>query len=950
MPIPILITPNPTQQSWRREAELKRRHWRPNGKRPDWRHWMRRLLVAAGLGALGLVVVGLVAVLWVSASLPDPNKLLDRVVPLSTKIYDRTGKVVLYDVYGVQRRTQVELTALPPHLITATLAAEDREFYTHRGFRLKSFLRAIWANLSSSSRQGGSTITQQLVKNAILTPEKTYTRKLKELILSIQIERTFTKDQILKMYFNEIPYGGPVYGAAAAAEYYFGKPVGELSLAESAILAALPQSPSRLSPYGPNRDLLIARQHWILDSMVDLGQLKTEEAKTAKTEEVTFQPPREQITAPHFVFYIRNYLSQRFGEQAVEQGGLKVVTTLDLDHQGAAEKAVVEGGEKNAKQWGASNAALVSLDAKTGEILAMVGSRDYFDEDIDGQVNVVTRPRQPGSSFKPIVYAAAFRRGFQPETILYDVVTSFPNADGKPYEPHNYNDKEHGPVSMRSALAGSLNIPAVKTLYLAGIGNVLDLADELGYTTLTQRSRFGLSLVLGGGEVKLLEHVGAYSAFAQDGTRVVPAGVLKVEDSKGNLLEEFKPKRLNALEPQVARQVANVLSDNNARSFIFGATSALILPDRPVGAKTGTTNDYRDAWTIGFTPTLVAGVWVGNNDNTEMKRGADGSVVAAPIWQNYLKAVTAGTPVTTFTPPDPAPLTNPALAGGLTSGVTVIIDRSTGKLATDLTPPSLREERTYRAPHSILHFVNPDDPTGPPPTNPAADPQYSAWESAVQRWATEQGIIPEAPPTEVDDAHVPANAPTVQILNPIANQRIDSREVTVAVSVSAPRGVSRVTYELSGRTIGTVRQYPFTLVTTLEDPSLINGFATLRATAYDDIDNQGTHSIDINLMLPALPPALEWRSPAAGTRVSAGNFPLRLELGILRPTSLSSVNLTAISESGESIYLNTLRQFSSVVSTPWTAAPPPGTYRIRLEVTTQGGGTYQGPETSVVVE
>ncbi len=949
MPIPPLITPRPTQQSWRREAPATRRRWQPNGKRPNWRRWLRRILLAAGIGALGFAGLSVGLVLWVSASLPDPNQLLDRVVPLSTKIYDRTGKVVLYDVYGEQRRTQVELAALPPHLVNATIAAEDHEFYTHRGFRLKSFARAAWATLRGN-RQGGSTITQQLVKNAILTPEKTFIRKLKELILSIQIERTFTKDQILRMYFNEIPYGGPVYGAAAAADYYFGKPVGELTLAESAILAALPQSPSRLSPHGPNRDLLLTRQQRILDSMVKLGLLKPEEAAAARAEEVKFQPPREQITAPHFVFYVRDQLTQRYGEAAVEQGGLKVVTTLDLDHQAAAEAAVAAGGERNAKQWQASNAALVSLDAKTGEILAMVGSRDYFDDAIDGQVNVTVRPRQPGSSFKPIVYAAAFDRGFQPETVLYDVRTTFGNYGGKPYEPNNYDGKEHGPVTMRQALAGSLNIPAVKTIYLAGIGEVLDLADDLGYTTLTQRSRFGLSLVLGGGEVKLLEHTAAYSAFAQDGLRVVPAGVLRVHDAKGNLLEEFKPSRKPALKPQVARQIASVLSDNDARAFIFGAGNSLVLPDRPVLAKTGTTNDYRDAWTIGGTPSLVAGVWVGNNDNDEMKRGADGSVVAAPIWQSYLKTMTAGTPVEAFNPPDPVPATNPALAGALAGGVTVTIDRASGKLATDLTPPGYREERTFRQPHSILRYVDRANPTGPPPPNPSADPEEPAWEAAVQRWAAEQRIVPESPPAETDDLHVPANAPMVQIISPIANQRVDGRELTVTVQVSAPRGVSRVTFELAGRPIGTVRSAPFTLQATLEDPGLANGFATLRATAYDDIDNQGSHSLDLNLVLPAAAPALEWRSPAAGSRVLASDFPLRLELGILRPASLSAVNLTAVSDRGESIYLNTLRQFPAVVSTPWVTPPPPGAYRLRLEVTTSGGSTYEGPETTVTVE
>ena len=476
--------------------------------------------------------------------------------------------------------------------------------------------------------------------------------------------------------------------------------------------------------------------------------------------------------APHFVFYVRELLAEKFGEEFTERGGLKVITTLDFELQQIAEEEVQNGARRNEKEFGGKNAALAALDVATGQILAMVGSRDYFDETVDGNVNVTLRPRQPGSSFKPIVYAAAFAKGFTADTLIWDVVTNF-KVQPKDYEPHNYDGKEHGLVNLRKALAGSLNIPAVKLIYLTGIDRVLDLADLLGYTTLKDRSRFGLSLVLGGGEVKLLEHVNAFAAFARDGRALPPAGILRIEDSSGRLLDEWKEARFRqALDPTIAREITAVLSDNDSRAFMFGVQNHLTLKDRPVAVKTGTTNDFRDAWTIGYSPTFAAGVWVGNNDNAEMYSKADGSQVAAPIWNAFMRRAheIKKIPVQEFSKPDPRPVVNPILRGqGMGSSI-LKINRLTGQPATPDTPPELIEERAYQTVHSLLFYLNKDDLSLPPPENPGTDPNFDTWEQAVRRFAEEQGLqaeIPARPQSSPDAALESPIPPLPEIPGPI---------------------------------------------------------------------------------------------------------------------------------------------------------------------------------------
>lgn len=668
-----------------------------------------------------LIVIGLVlaisgatfltfAIASLSRNLPEPGRLIDRNVAISTKIYDRKGETLLYDLHGEAKRTLIALDQIAPLAIKAALVAEDRNFYEHTGFDLRGIIRSVFLNIfKGGPLRGGSTITQQFTKNAVLTREKTLTRKLKELVLAYKIEKRFSKDEILNMYFNEIPYGSTIYGIESAAQSFFGKSASELDVVEGAMLAALPKAPTRLSPYGNHPDELVGRVQHIVKGMADEGYITKEEADKYSKEDVLgrVKPRRDSLLAPHFVLYVREQLVQEYGEDFIERGGLKVTTTLDWDLQQIAEKEVLEGAKRNEERFGGNNAALFAQDVKTGQILAMVGSRDYFDEEVDGNVNVTLRARQPGSSFKPIVYTTAFTRGFTADTPLWDVVTNF-KVEPEDYEPHNYDDKENGLVPMRKALAGSLNIPAVKTIYLTGIEHVLDLAERLGYTTFGDRSRFGLSLVLGGGEVKLAEHVGAFATLANDGVRIPQSTILRIEDSSGRVLEKWKSTSgEQVIDSTVTREIVNILSDNNARAFMFGVQNPLTLPDRPVAAKTGTTNDFRDAWTLGFTPSIAAGVWAGNNNNSAMHGKAAGANVAAPIWQAFMSQALQDSPVEEFLKPDPRPTLNPILRGqGITS----------------------------TEPHSLLFYIDKDNLNASRPENPNEDPNFETWEQAIHKY------------------------------------------------------------------------------------------------------------------------------------------------------------------------------------------------------------------------
>jgi len=975
MPIPHLSHVNKNRPSWRNQKKkyyLSRKSGRfkigPISKKPKFSFknkgffsllWAflsnKKVLKFLTVFILAAATFSLIFVAWVSRGLPDPNKLMDRQIAQSTKIYDRTGETILYEIHGEEKRTLVNLNEIPDYVKWATIAIEDKNFYKHGGISLWSIFRGVvWQTLRGKRAQGGSTLTQQFVKNAILTPERTITRKIREWILSYQIEKKFTKEEILQMYFNEIPYGSTAYGVEAASQRYFGKSVLDVNPAEAAILAALPQAPSRYSPYGSNLDLLISRQHYILDLMKEQGYIPEAKAEAAKQFKLEFKKQSDNIIAPHFVMYVKEILGEKYGEKMIEQEGLKIYTTLDLYKQKIAEEVIVAQAEKNEKNYNATNAALVSLDPKTGQILAMVGSRDYFNDDIDGQVNVTTSLRQPGSSLKPVVYAAAFIKGYTPDTVLYDVVTNFSSDPANPYEPHNYDSQEHGPVTMRKALAGSLNIPAVKTIYLTGVDNVLNLAVDFGYTSLSDRDRFGLSLVLGGGEIKLLEHTNAYGVFAREGLFNQIVSILKIEDKNGKVIEEFKaPEEKRILDPKIARLINNILSDNEARAFTFGEQNWLTLGSRPVGAKTGTTNDYRDAWTIGYTPSIVTGVWVGNNDNKEMKRGAAGGAVAAPIWHEFMKKVLGDTPVEEFRAPEVVKTGKSVLDGEIEAGEKIKIDIASGLLATEYTPESFIEEKTYKQDHSILYYIDKDDPRGPAPKNPDKDPQFELWESRVLAWAKATSTVAASPPTEYDNLHKPENRPEFEILSPTSNQTVMEPLLTARIKASAPRGINRAEYYIDNNLIISNNAFPFNLEKNIN--FLNNGFHNLKVRVCDDIDNCSEQSLEFNLILDEEAGAggetnISWLEPTDGIAINSIDFPVNLKMEVSNPRQTARIDIFMAEENKNSILMGKIQPIENgIVSGEWKKIPAPGTYKLYGEAHSWSGQTKKSEEITVTV-
>lgn len=598
--------------------------------------------------------------------LPNPEELGQRTAQFkTTKIYDRTGKHVLYEIFDPQggKRTRIPLKDIPKDCINATIAFEDKDFYTNPGIDFRGLARAVWYTARGERIMGGSSITQQLVKNVLLSPEVTIERKIKEIILSIEVSRRFTKDQILEMYLNEINYGNLSYGIQAAAENYFGKDAKDLTLAECALLAGLPQAPAR---HTASIEAMKAQRALVLDSMMREGYITPAQAVAAKAAPISLRQQRFLIEAPHFVMYVRELLERRYGTEMLYKGGLSVYTTLDLDMQHLAEQHVRAQVAKLKDRYNAHNAALVAIKPDTGEILTMVGSADYFDPSIDGQVNIALSDRQPGSAFKPFAYVAAFgaadlkdadgnpKPPLSPATMVMDVRTSFDDRPNPPYIPENVDGKFRGPLRLRQALAISENVPAIKVTQYAGVKNVIDVAHRMGITGLTREGFYGLSITLGGGEVKLLDLVYAYAVFANNGVMVgapvpnnerkagmrelEPVAILKVVDANGNILEEYRePHRKQVIPAPQAYMITDILSDNVARSALFGWNSPLRL-SRPAAAKTGTTTDWRDNWTVGYTPELVAGVWVGNSNNEPMKKSY-GSTAAAPIWHDFMEDV-----------------------------------------------------------------------------------------------------------------------------------------------------------------------------------------------------------------------------------------------------------------------------------------------------------------------
>jgi penicillin-binding protein 1C len=590
--------------------------------------------------------------------LPNPNLLTIRDIPVSTRIYDRSG-TLLYQIYVDENRTMVGLSDLPKFLKDATIAIEDKNFYHHLGFDPTGIIRASLANRDGVITQGGSTITQQLIRSALLSPEQTWQRKIKELILSFWAERIYSKDQILTMYFNQIPYGGAAYGIEAAAQTYFNKRAKDLNLAEASLLVGLPSSPTTYSPFGTRPDLAKQRQRQVLDAMVAQKYLRPEEEMAALSTPLTFAPTETSIKAPHFVMYVRDLLAKKYGNRKVEQGGLEVITTLDLPTYENTLKLVRDGVAAQ-KYLGVGNGAALITNPKTGEILSMVGSTDFFDTARDGNVNVTLAQRSPGSSIKPLTYALAMDKGMIfPSTIIDDSPIVYRFSDGPNYAPSNYDNRFHGRVTVRTALASSYNIPAVKVLEKDGLLNFIDYARKSGINSFEDPSRYGLSLTLGGGEVTMLEMATAFSQFANLGRKVDLNPIIKITDYRGKVLEENTSHQNPAtsgsqlISPQTAFLISDILADNPARAPAFGYGSALVVPNHTVSVKTGTAQDKRDNWTVGYTPTILAAVWVGNNDNSPMSPYLEsGNTGAAAIWNPIMRSLLEGKPDEGLSRPD----------------------------------------------------------------------------------------------------------------------------------------------------------------------------------------------------------------------------------------------------------------------------------------------------------
>lgn len=632
-------------------------------------------------------------------------------------------------------------------------------------------------------------------------------------------------------------------------------------------------------------------------------------------------------------------LAEQFGEKVVDTGGLKVVTSLDFEKQKEAEKIVKEEGDRLAKEANANNASLVALDPKTAQVLVMVGSRDYNNDEIDGQFNVaVLGKRQPGSSFKPFVYTYAFEKGYTPETMLYDVLTNFDRRTGGNYTPKNFNGKEYGLVTMRKALQGSLNIPAVKTLYLVGSKETIEFAKRFGYTTFT--GDYGLSLVLGGAEVNLLEHTNGYATLANQGKYHSPVSILRVEDRAGNTMYEWKESEgTEAIKPEIAAITSNVLSDDASRSYVFGRNGNLTLPGRTVAAKTGTTNDNKDAWTLGYTPSIAAGVWVGNTTPAPMKGG--GNALAGIIWNKFMRFATKDAPVEKFTEPKTEDITKPILRGG-EGGLKIKINRLTGRVAASSTPEHLTTERTYLLPHDILHYVKKDDPRGDYPTNPSDDPQYENWETALQSWVErnrKKGIefTLEEPPTEVDAPLDPALAPRLEVIHPQPGETYTSRDLLFEVRADSPRGVHQVTYYIDNNQVALSGSFPFSI--TYHAETLAPGEHSLIILAEDDLGNYTEKEIKFNLSAAFEPANISWMD-GGSIEVSGSDFPRGMYLNTFRWEDIQEVKIYLVGN-GNRRLIYTFNHSEPLQNNKlffaWRTFPGPGEHTLSAEMSDNAG-------------
>lgn len=817
--------------------------WWWKKKRIVLKRWLSKANLGkiAFFGAAGGVVLVLILFLWVSRNLPDPNQV-QRKSGYSTVILDRESEEVLFDLYVDENRKFTPIEEVPEYFKQATVAVEDKDFYEHQGFDLMGMARGFLRLFTTGRAQGGSTITQQLVKNTLLTSERTIVRKIKEFVLAVRIESRFSKDEILQMYFNETPYGGTAWGVAAAAEMYFDKEVSELDLMECVVLAGLPQSPTRYSPYGRNPEAYVARATVVVRRMEEDGYISEEvEAEVLKgLPEIEFQVLGTSIHAGHFVMHVRGLLEEMYGSEMLDQGGWKITTTLDWDLQSEAEEIVAKEINKVNDSLHITNGASVIMDTNSGEVLSMIGSKDFFDEEIDGEVNVVTRLRQPGSSIKPLVYATAFSEGYNPSDVLMDTVTEFPGKDeNTPYEPKNYDGEEHGLLHLRDALASSINVPAVKLLALIGVKDVLTQGYKMGLTSLEPTrenlSRLGLSMALGGGEIRLLDMAAAYSVFANGGSKVEPVFILKIEDPNGKVVYEYKSvKQEKVLDERVAFLINDILSDNNARLITFGVNSYLNMGDRAVAVKTGTTNDMRDNWTIGWTRDRIVGVWVGNNDNSAMKSVASGVSGASPIWRKEMLEVLSKLADRPWEIPSGveqveldevsgypahdgfASYTEWIISGTLPTGEDPIhkkIEVCRGQ--TDKLAGILQVAQGNYDEKEVIDIKESD---------PLTDKDL--WQKAIDEWISRQGDEKYKVPTEYCEA---SEGIDVQIISPKDRSRADGETVTIRFEISSNKAIDWVKLYIDG-----VEEPEFTSLPYSREIILGDGQHIIRVLARDE--------------------------------------------------------------------------------------------------------------------
>ena len=824
--------------------------------------WKLKFLSNLSTGMLVLVVGFLLllfgAVIFFATQIPSPSDLTNRDVAASTKIYDKSGEL-LYDIYQNQNRTPIKLSDVPEHVKQATIAIEDKDFYKHSGFSISGITRSVFELIVHRKVEGGSTLTQQLVKNALLSGERTVTRKLKEFILAIQVERTYTKDQILEMYLNEIPYGGTAYGIEAAANLYFGKGAKDLGLAEAALLAGLPQRPSVYSPYGTKPELSKVRQKEVLRRMVEDKYITSDQAQAAESEQLTYRTSQNEVgfKAPHFVLYVKEKLIDQFGDKMVEQGGLRVTTSLDYKLQKETEE-IVKKEVDNLKDAKVGNGAAVILDPKTGQILTMVGSKDYFAKDYDGNVNVALSPRQPGSATKPIAYAKALEKGYTASQTYMDVKTEFPGGDKPSYIPVNYDGQYHGVVQMRYGLGNSYNIPAVKNLALVGVKDVMELGYKMGLSTWEPSEEnvnsVGLSLTLGGREVRLLDLTSAFGVFANKGRQVDPVSILKVTDTKGkNLFEYHSSEGRKVLDSGIAFIISDILSDNGARTAAFGGSSVLNVAGKTVAVKTGTTDQKRDNWTVGFTPSLVVGVWVGNNDNSEMSPVvASGVTGASPIWNKIMTTALKTKSNEPFEKPENVVQmeVDGLMTGKPHNGSPVRREyflSSTGP--TQESSAYQRQKVCKSNPHRLagdgedseekdVILLQEDDPTG-----------ANKWQTGIDQWvltAPDQRFVGLGKGCSGVPGFSGGTGGIIEIVN-VANGANVPRVFDVLARTNSPGGVKKVTWMIDGAQKSSQTSEPFALH--VEFPQGDKGSHTITVTLEDNSGGSFSTSIGVTVAL-----------------------------------------------------------------------------------------------------